>query len=367
MDPHAIAAVPGAGPRVKILSAPDLAARRDALDADGRRLVFTNGCFDLLHVGHTRYLQAARALGDALAIGLNADQSVRALKGPGRPLNPADDRAEVLAALACVDYITIFNEPRATGLLAAVRPHVYVKGGDYQLDTLDPDERAVLRSFGAKIEFVPVVPGRSTTGIIGRMQGGGQPATAPLVLGVLGSGRGSNFAAIAAAIESGQLNARVGVVISDVPDAGILQLAQQHGAPALHLPPGRFKTKLEPDRETELAQTLQAHGVELVVLAGYMRLLKEGLINAFPRRIINVHPSLLPKFPGLEAWRQALESGEHETGCTVHYVDLGMDTGPIIAQMRVPILPGDSAETLHARIQAAEHALYPTVIADFRP
>ena len=190
--------------------------------------------------------------------------------------------------------------------------------------------------------------------------------TAPLVLGVLGSGKGSNFAAIAAAIESGQLNARVGVVISDVPDAGVLRLAQQHGAPAIHLPPGHFKTKLEPERETALAQTLQAHGVELVVLAGYMRLLKEPLINAFPRRIINIHPSLLPKFPGLAAWRQALEAGERETGCTVHYVDLGMDTGPIIAQARVPILPDDTTEVLHARIQAAEHALYPSVIADFR-
>ena len=161
----------------------------------------------------------------------------------------------------------------------------------------------------------------------------------PLVLGVLGSGKGSNFSAIARAIDAGSLHARVGVVISDVPDAGILRLAEQHGVPALHLPPGRFKTKLEPERETLLAQTLRAHGVELVVLAGYMRLLKEPLVHAFPRRIINIHPSLLPKFPGLEAWRQALDAGECETGCTVHYVDLGMDTGPIIAQARVPVLP----------------------------
>ena len=186
----------------------------------------------------------------------------------------------------------------------------------------------------------------------------------PLVLGVLGSGRGSNFAAIAEAIDAGRLSARVGVVISDVPDAGILRLAQKHGVPALHLPPGRFKTRLEPERETELAQTLLNHGVELVVLAGYMRLVKDPLIDVFPRRIINIHPSLLPKFPGLEAWRQALDAGERETGCTVHYVDLGMDTGPIIAQTAVPILPGDTPETLHARIQVAEHELYPRVIAD---
>ena len=185
----------------------------------------------------------------------------------------------------------------------------------------------------------------------------------PLVLGVLGSGKGSNFAAIARAIEAGRLNARVGVVISDVPDAGILRLAQEHGAPAFYLVPGRFKTKLEPERETRLASVLEEYGVGLVVLAGYMRLLKEPLVNAFPRRIINIHPSLLPKFPGLEAWRQALEAGESETGCTVHYVDLGMDTGPIIAQQRVPILPGDTPETLHERIQTAEHVLYPAVIA----
>ena len=166
------AAVPGTGPRVKVLSAAELAAHRDEFERQGRRLVFTNGCFDLLHVGHVRYLQAARALGDALAVGLNADQSVRALKGPGRPLNPADDRAEVLAALACVDYVTIFPEPRATHLLAQVRPHIYVKGGDYQLETLNPEEYAVLQAVGAHIEFVPMVPGRSTTRTIERMQGG---------------------------------------------------------------------------------------------------------------------------------------------------------------------------------------------------
>ncbi len=154
----------------KILAPGDLAARRDLLEQQGKRLVFTNGCFDLLHVGHVRYLQGARQLGDALAIGLNADASVRALKGEGRPLNGAEDRAEVLAALACVDFVTIFDEPRATRLLARVRPHVYAKGGDYRLDTLNPEERAVLEEVGARIEFVPLVPGRSTTSVIERMR-----------------------------------------------------------------------------------------------------------------------------------------------------------------------------------------------------
>ena len=167
-----LAAAPGTGPRLKVLAAAELAACRDEFDHGGRRLVFTNGCFDILHVGHVRYLQAARARGDALAVGLNGDESVRALKGPGRPVNPADDRAEVLAALACVDFVTIFAEPRATTLLAQVRPHVYVKGGDYQLETLNPEERAVLQTVGARIEFVPMVPGRSTTNTIERMQGG---------------------------------------------------------------------------------------------------------------------------------------------------------------------------------------------------
>ena len=156
----------------KLLSGTDLVAQRAQLGAAGCRLVFTNGCFDLLHVGHVRYLQAARALGDALAVGLNADASVRALKGPGRPLNPAEDRAEVLAALACVDYVTIFDEPRATRLLAQVRPHVYVKGGDYRLETLDAEERSVLLDAGARIEFVPMVPGKSTTRLVAAIQRG---------------------------------------------------------------------------------------------------------------------------------------------------------------------------------------------------
>ena len=188
--------------------------------------------------------------------------------------------------------------------------------------------------------------------------------TPPLVLGVLGSGTGSNFAAIAEAIRDGWLNARVALVASDVLDAGILRLAESHGAPGIYLPPGRFKTKLEPEGEQELARTLQAAGVELVVLAGYMRLLKEPMVTAFPRRIINIHPSLLPKYPGLAAWQQALDAGETEAGCTVHYVDLGMDTGPIIAQESVPVFPHDTAGTLHGRIQEAEHRLYPQVIAD---
>lgn len=184
-----------------------------------------------------------------------------------------------------------------------------------------------------------------------------------LKLGVLGSGKGSNFRAIADAIERGELNAEVRLVVSDVESAGILALARERGIPAAHVPPGRFKTKLEPEQEQKLVGLLREAGVEWVVLAGYMRMVKAPLLEAFPRRIINIHPSLLPAFPGLEAWAQAVAAGATESGCTVHYVDAGMDTGEIIAQARVAVLPGDTAESLHARIQVEEHRLYPEVLA----
>ena len=154
------------------------------------------------------------------------------------------------------------------------------------------------------------------------------------------------------------------MVISDVATAGILELARSRGLRAEFVEPGRFKTKLEPEAELRLVELLQNAGAEWVVLAGYMRMIKPPLLEAFPRRIVNIHPSLLPAFPGLEAWRQALAAGVPETGCTVHYVDAGMDTGEIIAQRAVPVRPGDTAETLHARIQVAEHALYPEVLAE---
>ncbi len=184
-----------------------------------------------------------------------------------------------------------------------------------------------------------------------------------LRLGVLGSGKGSNFRAIADAIARGELEAEVRVVISDVASAGILELARARGLRAEFVEPGRFKTKLEPEAELRVVELLQNAGVEWVALAGYMRMIKPPLLEAFPRRIINIHPSLLPAFPGLESWKQALAAGVAETGCTVHYVDAGMDTGEVIAQRALPVLPGDTAESLHARIQVEEHALYPEVLA----
>ena len=184
----------------------------------------------------------------------------------------------------------------------------------------------------------------------------------PLRLGILGSGKGSNCRVILESIRAGSLPARACVVISDVLDAPILEIAREFSVPNAYLPSGNFKTRLEPAAEVELVRMLHEADVELVVLAGFMRVLKSPMLEAFPRRIINIHPSLLPKFPGLEAWKQALDAGETVTGCTVHYVDEKIDHGDLIAQREVPILPNDSAESLHARIQIAEHELYPAVI-----
>jgi phosphoribosylglycinamide formyltransferase-1 len=181
-------------------------------------------------------------------------------------------------------------------------------------------------------------------------------------LGILGSGKGSNCRAILESIRSGALAAEVRVVISDVFDAPILDIAREFSVPNAYLPPGGFRTRLEPQAEADLVRMLRRVGVELVALAGFMRVLKAPMLNAFPRRIVNIHPSLLPKFPGLEAWRQALEAGETLTGCTAHYVDEEIDHGDVIAQREVPILAGDTPERLHARIQIAEHELYPAVI-----
>ena len=153
----------------KIVSTSELAEISAKLRREGQRLVVTNGCFDLLHVGHVRYLQAARALGDALAVGVNGDASVRFLKGAGRPLNKEQDRAEVLAALAGVDYVAVFQEVRATEFLEQVRPAIYVKGGDYKAETLNAEERAALQKAGAEIRIIPFEPGYSTTALMERM------------------------------------------------------------------------------------------------------------------------------------------------------------------------------------------------------
>jgi rfaE bifunctional protein nucleotidyltransferase chain/domain len=153
----------------KIIQLDQLEGRSAEIGAAGKKLVATNGCFDVLHVGHVRYLQAARALGDVLIVGINGDASTRELKGNGRPINNENDRAEVVAALAAVDLVTIFPEVRATRLLALARPAVYVKGGDYTVDSLNPAERKVLEQIGAEIRIIPFEKGYSTSSLLARL------------------------------------------------------------------------------------------------------------------------------------------------------------------------------------------------------
>ncbi len=152
----------------RVLSLKELADWRQTEKAAGRRVVATNGCFDLLHVGHVRFLQEARGLGDSLVVGLNGDASVHTLKGAGRPVNPEADRAEVLAALGCVDVVVVFPETRATHFLGIAQPDVYVKGGDYRPEDLDADEQAAVKKAGGQIRVLKLTPGKSTTAVLAK-------------------------------------------------------------------------------------------------------------------------------------------------------------------------------------------------------
>lgn len=332
-----------------ITDAAAAAAWRDELDRAGKKLVFTNGCFDVLHVGHVRYLREARALGDAMLVAVNADASVRELKGPGRPINNAADRAEVLCGLESVDKVVVFEEKRVTGLIESIRPHIYAKGGDYAVDELPREEVAAAETAGSDIRILSLVPGKSTTDTLAKLRGDRK-----LRIAVLGSGNGSNFEAIAEAVEKQQLLAEIRLVISDVADAQILERARGRGIPAMHL-----------ESEAEIVEQLRRAEVDLVALAGFMRIVKTPMLEAFPERILNVHPSLLPDFPGLNAPKQAIEAGAAETGCTVHVVDAEIDRGPILGQARVPIEAGDTPEILHQRIKIEEHRLFPKIIGEY--
>ena len=181
-------------------------------------------------------------------------------------------------------------------------------------------------------------------------------------LAVLGSGSGSNYQAIADAIESGFLDARIACVLADVEDAFILERARKMGHPAVYLDCAPFKTKLDGEAEQRTIDLIKEHGGDFIALAGFMRIVKPALLRAFPGRIVNIHPSLLPNFPGLHAARQALETGASETGCTVHFVDEGIDTGPILVQKKVPVLPEDTEENLMNRIHEQEHIAYPEAL-----
>lgn len=183
-----------------------------------------------------------------------------------------------------------------------------------------------------------------------------------LQLGVLGSGSGSNMQSIVDAIEAGTLDADIKLVLADVSDAKILERARRHSIPCEYLDCAPWKTKLEGPAEDKCIEMLKAAGVDTVVLAGFMRIVKPKLLSAFPDRVLNIHPALLPAFPGVHSWAQALDYGCKVAGVTVHFVDAGTDSGPIIVQKAVEVLEDDTPESLHARIQVQEHIAYPEAL-----
>jgi len=183
-----------------------------------------------------------------------------------------------------------------------------------------------------------------------------------LKVGILASGRGSNLQAIIDRSLAGDIDVEIVVVVSDVPDAHALERARQAGIHALHVPPGRFRTKLTPEAEARYVEVLEDHGVELVALAGFMRILHDSFLERYAGRVVNVHPALLPSFPGLHGPKQAVEYGVKWSGATVHFVDAGVDTGPIIVQAAVPVMDDDTEDSLAARILEQEHRIYPEAL-----
>ena len=342
------------------LSLDAAAAWRDQLHASGKRLVFTSGCFDILHAGHVRYLAQARALGDALIVALNGDESVRALKGPDRPVHSEADRAEVLLGLSSVDAVVIFNTPRTTNLISAIRPHLFAKGGDYTIATLNPEERAALEAAGSEIQILPELTGRSTSASLAKLN---SPPSPPRTrFAILGSGAGSLFDTVADAASSGSLNLDIVLVASDNPAAGILAKATARNIPALAIEPGPLPGQFSPAALKELTDRLRAAQTDWILCAGFGRRLEDPVTAAFPNRILKIHPSLLPDFPGPNAIADAIAANAHTTGCTAHLVTSD-GSNPILAQESVPIAPDETAASLRPKINAAERALLPRVIA----
>lgn len=183
-----------------------------------------------------------------------------------------------------------------------------------------------------------------------------------LKLAVFGSGSGTNCQAIIDAIEAGTLDAEIRCVLSDVEDATILERARKRGIPAIHFDCAPFKTKLDGEAEQNVLRILKEHDVDFIALAGFMRIVKDGMLNAFSGRMINIHPSLLPSFPGLDSGKQAFDYGVKFTGCTVHFVDAGVDTGAIINQRIIAIADDDTLETMMEKLHAQEHIAYPEAL-----
>ncbi|MEM7602095.1 MAG: phosphoribosylglycinamide formyltransferase [Verrucomicrobiota bacterium] len=340
----------------------EMAALSKKLGAEGRKLVLTNGAFDLLHVGHVRYLNEAAARGDYLVVAINSDDSVRELKGSGRPVNTVEERAEMLCALQSVDSVVVFESLRATPIIEAIDPQVYTKGGDYTVESLIDEERELLQRLGTEVQILSLVPGKSTSATLLKLS---ENEARPKRVAVIGSGEGTNARAIFKAAAEGVLGGEVTLALSDVADSGVLAAAKDFSVPGLHIHPGTEKGgQLTDAALKEMTDRLIAAGIDLVVLAGFMRIVRDPLLSEFEGRILNLHPSLLPEFPGLHPVARALESGASKTGVTIHLVDDGVDTGAVLRQETVSIEGGETEETLFAKIHSVEHRIYPEVIAE---
>ncbi|MCL4103676.1 UNVERIFIED_CONTAM: hypothetical protein GTU68_059755 [Idotea baltica] len=297
-----------------------------------------------------------------MVVAINADESVRELKGEGRPLYTAADRAEILCALAAVDRVVVFSEKRATNAIETIRPHIYTKGGDYTAESLIDEERELMIRMGIEIQILSLVQGKSTSNTIKKMEAESPVSEKPR-LALLGSGTGSNIRALIESIDNGTLDAEVGLILSDVESSGVLEIAREKNLTGIHIEPGSEKRGHLTDAALkEIVDRLKANRIDLVILAGFMRVVRESLLSEFSGRILNIHPSLLPDFPGLNAAKQAVEAGVSETGCTVHLVDATIDGGGILAQATVPVEAGDDAGSLQMRIQKVEHQLYAATI-----
>lgn len=344
-----------------ISSIEDTVALRQRYDSEGKKIVLTNGAFDLLHVGHVRYLKEAARLGDHLVVAINSDDSVRELKGPGRPVNSAEERAEMLCALESVDSVIVFSSLRATPVIEAIQPHVYTKGGDYTVDSLIDEERELLLRLGTEVQILSLVEGKSTSATLLKLKE--KPGIRRIA--ILGSGEGSNARSILEAASRDELGGEVTLVISDRKESGVLTAAQEYSVAALHIPPGTEKGGHLTDAAVkEITDRLLAADIDLVVLAGFMRIVRDPWLSEFEGRILNIHPSLLPEFPGLHPVVRALEARVEKTGVTIHKVDRGVDTGTVLRQEPVTIESGETESSLLAKIHVVEHRIYPEVIRE---
>lgn len=317
-------------------------ALRDRLHREGKRLVFTNGCFDLLHAGHVRYLEQARRLGDALVVGLNSDASVRQLKGPSRPLNHENDRAEVLSALRCVDGVVVFNSLRATDLIRELRPHVYAKGGDYTPESLEASEREALQEAGSMIRILPLLPGRSTTSLIHR-------ASPPVRVALLVRDGGKMLRFLLSAPRVHKVNVKVVAVLQDSGDEDQPRLVHDHDIRVIRLV--GVKPMASPAAKDELALGLRESAAD-VLLAGLDDLSWISEVEGIEGlQLLALHPSLLPAYPGGEALSEALEQGELVTGCTLLEWGAQPHNGRLWQQAEVRIRVGDTLESLSLRVQ----------------